>query len=537
MANRKQSAPTTKSALINKILANPQFPAYVQTLEPQVLNKLVQRVGKEDAQALLTHATDIQIRDLIETDTWCSNNPGEEEAFDPAKFLEWLELWIDMGPDFLTAKLKALGSELFAFTLQRFVVVVDLDEIGVSGAVDTFHNFGVMPKSDAEWPLILRLLIEAWDEDATFLEECLARCCQRRSLVVEKTYITDNESLEFDVAGNRDRHRREQGYVTSVSAAAFLTQARDNAMNQLLIEVAYDPLTSVHLRQASLRSAVDSGNAPSIHSESNSATPEPATATAEEAWQELNLLVSALTTEAESPAARLLLGSDTDSELYLKRQLRILELQNPQALVARQNEIIYLANILMEGVSIQSRRMSELEAAQCANATVNLGLMFCVFEEAWDDEQAILNSMLLEAPGLIKAFRVGYHLLCQIPPQIMVALQQELTTPYARRRLRREPWIQQLVTDSLHGLDQGPWIYSGVIHRVDTILEAMSLIADNTICQQLSILNNELPCFPESLDANTAASFHVDSRWRFIETPADLQRLQAYLGNLHGLLF
>ena len=356
-------------------------------------------------------------------------------------------------------------------------------------------------------------------------------------VVVEKTYITDNESLEFDVAGNRDRHRREQGYVTSVSAAAFLAQARDTAMNQLLIEVAYDPFTSMHLRQASLRSVGDSSNSPSMHSESNSTAFEPTTATADDAWQELDLLVSALNTDVETPAARLLLGSDTSSELYLQQQLRILELQNPQALTARQNEIIYLANILMEGVSIQSRRMSELEAAQCANATVNLGLLFCVFEEAWDDEQAILNSMLLEAPGLIKAFKVGYHLLCQIPPQIMVVLQQELTTPYARRRLRREPWIQQVVTDSLHGLDQDPWIYSGVIHRVDTILEAMSLIADNTICQQLSILNNELPCFPESLNTNTAPGIHVDSRWCFIETPADLQQLQAYLGNLHGLLF
>lgn len=536
MANRKPTASTTNTALINKLLENPQFPVYVQTLEPQILNKLVQRVGKEDAQALLTWATDEQIQDLIETDTWRSRKPGEEEQFDPEQFLEWLELWTDMGPDFLTAKLRALGSELFAYTLQRYVVVVDLEEVGVSGDVDTFRNFGVMPKSEDNWPLLLRLLIEVWDEDEDFLEECLARCCQRRSLVVEKTYITDNESLQFDVAGNRDRHRRKRGYVTSVSAAAFLAQARDTAMEKLLIEVAYDPFTSVHLRQIARRAAA-TVHTPTMPANSQTTSVEQmeASVTGQD-WQELETLVSALSASDETPAARLLLGSDSGSELYLKQQLRAIGMQSPEALVARQNEIIYIANILMEGASMQGRCLNEQEAGLCANAAANLGLMYCVFEEAWDEESAILHALLQETPGLIKAFRIGYHLLCQLPLQIMAALQRELASPKARRRLRRDPWIEQQVNDTLRAMHQATVTGVEALDKVNALLEPLSLIADNTILQQLCILNDVLPRFPESLEADAVKGVHVNRKSRFIETPADLQQIHTFLLGLQGKL-
>lgn len=536
MAKRKPTASSTSTALINKLLENAQFPVYVQTLEPQILNKLVQRVGKEDAQALLTWATDEQIQDLIETDSWRSNKPGEEEQFDPAQFLEWLELWTDMGPDFLTAKLKALGSELFAYTLQRYVVVVDLDEVGMSGDVDTFRNYGVMPKSDDHWPLILRLLIEVWDEDDDFLEECLARCCQRRSLTVEKTYITDNESLQFDVAGNRDRHRRRQGYVTSVSAAAFLAHARDTAIEKQLIEVAYDPFTSVQLRQLASRAA-----APAQKPELPIATRDTPVnkldaGLTDKAWQELESLMSELCSPEEHSASKLLLGSDAGSELYLKRQLQVLERQNPTALAQRQKEIIYLANILMEGASIQGRRLSEQEAGLCANATANLGLMYCVFEEAWDDEAVVLHTFLEEAPGLIKAFRIGYHLLCQLPLQVMSALQLELATPQARRRLRNDAGVLQQVTDTLLRTTPDATSSKKALNSVNALLEAISLLADNTICQRLRILNDVLPGFPESLEANAVHGIHVNRQSRFIESPADLQQLQKFLGSLHGKL-
>lgn len=234
--------------LLNQLLDNPALPAYVSRLAAPALHRLVLHIGKEDAQELMLYATDRQIEEIVEAEAWANTKPGTPEAFVPEKFLEWLLLWQDMSPAFLAAKVKALGSELFALTLDSHVVVVDLEEVGVSGGVDTFSNFGVMPRNDEGWELIFNLLSDMWSEDAELLEEALAICCMRRSLLVEKTYITGNENLLHNVEGQREQHRRERGYVTPASAASFLDSAKNSSLEAVLIEVAYDPATSMQLR-------------------------------------------------------------------------------------------------------------------------------------------------------------------------------------------------------------------------------------------------------------------------------------------------
>src|SRR5690606_23109307 len=69
----------------------------------------------------------------------------------------------------------------------------------------------------------------------------------RRSLLVDKTYIAGNDTLEHNLSGARDRRRRDHGYITPEDAAAFLHKERSSTLEQLMIEVRYDPLTALHL--------------------------------------------------------------------------------------------------------------------------------------------------------------------------------------------------------------------------------------------------------------------------------------------------
>ena len=527
--------PSKKSAsLVDRLQDNPLLPTYIDTLPAPVFKKLVLHIGKEDAQELLRYATDLQIRELIETDAWNSQVPGTEEKFDPAKFLEWILLWQDMSSAFLTAKLVSLGSEMLALALDKYIVVVDLDEVGVSGPVDTFSQFGVMTRDEDQWELILNLLVDVWNEDPEFLEEALAYCCMRRSLFVEKTYISGNETLEQNVEGRRDHHRRKLGYISSTSAASFLTQAKVTEIDKLIIEVAYDLYTSIHIK--AMRKAT--GSAPKRQQ-----TPGFSSTKSDSGAGNVNLFqlklqeLDALLIQHEivdpAPFDRLLASPNAKEDLYIKRQLRELAKQDPIALDHRQDEIIYLANLLVEGTEVQRNRINELDAIKYVLGTCNLGLEYCVFEESWGSEKEILHALLRQEPGLIKAFRIGYNLISQLPIRAAATLEQELMSAKALRKLHGYPWIEELVKKTfarpIHG--RAASISSECLA---VLLDALLPIGDNSICQQLRILCDSFPCYPQSLQPGENTQIYVDKRWRAIETWADLQQLYSFIKSVNG---
>ncbi|MCB1665067.1 MAG: hypothetical protein KDI28_04770 [Pseudomonadales bacterium] len=531
--NKRAPARATRKHLIAQLTAQPMLPAYIEAMPSPVFTRLIQYVGKEDAQELLACATDAQVQDLIESDTWQNAAPGQEEKFKPSQFLEWLQIWQDMSPRFLVAKLQALGSDTLALALDRYVVVVDLEEVGVSDHVDTFYPYGVMPRVDENWEQILGLLSDIADEDPEFLEEALAQCCMRRSLLVDKTYIAGNDTLEHSVDGRRDRHRRDQGYITPMDAASFLGDAKRKSLEQLMIEVSYDPLTALHLAAMQRRTVPEMERV-----EEDNAEPAtvPETADMPSDTRELDdLLVQHHIVEEGSVTALLTGGAEQDT-LYLRRQMRVLALNNPAALQSRQNEILYLANVLMEGMPVQGGRLSDSLALQGAWALCNLGLETCVFEEAWVSETEILNAFLCEEPGLIKAFRLGLHLISDLPGRVARLLEAELASPQCKRRLRDYPWVQEQATYALTKFALGREVEGDAGDALNALLDSLLFLADNTVCQQLRVIADALPRFPRSLEADAVPGVHVDARWRFIETPADVQRLQHFIQALEGRL-
>lgn len=531
--NKRAPARAARQHLLAQLLAQPMLPAYIEAMSSPVFTRLIQYVGKEDAQALLACATDAQMQDLIESDTWQNTAPGQEEKFKPSQFLAWLQIWQDMSPRFLVAKLQALGSDTLALALDRYVVVVDLEEVGVSDHVDTFYPYGVMPRVDENWEQILGLLSDIADEDPEFLDEALAQCCMRRSLLVDKTYIAGNDTLEHSVDGRRDRHRRGQGYITPMDAAAFLGDAKTNSFEQLMIEVSYDPLTALHLTAMQRRSVPDVETA---GEESADETRVTATGNEPPDTRELDaLLVQHHIVEEGSVTALLTAGAEQDT-LYLRQQMRVLAQNDPAALQQRQNEILYLANVLMEGMPVQGGRLPDALALQGAWALCNLGLETCVFEESWGSEEEMLKAFLQTEPGLIKAFRLGLHRISDLPGRVVRLLEAELASPPCKRRLRNYPWVQEQVTYALTKFALGTEVEGTAGNALNALLDSLLFLVDNTVCQQLRVIADALPRFPRSLDVNAVPGVHVDARWRFIETPADVRRLQHFIQDLEGRL-
>ena len=528
-----------KSNLVRRILDNPELPAYIKQLEPGSLHRLVQFIGKEDAEALIVHASPTQLQELVEADAWQADAPGAEEAFDPAKFLEWLALFDEMGSAFLCEKLQALGSDHFALALDHHVVVVDITSVGVMGDVETFGTFGVLAKDEESWPPLRALLTDIWDEDADFVESALRLCCQRRSMLAENTHIAGNDTLYTDVSAGRDARRQRQGYVTPLSASVFLGETMGMALDELIISVAYDPVTAMQLRAIRARKAPAASGPPSspgpdVPGQDNPEAPAPGEQASQSGADFTD--IEALMKEAEVIAAptgtRLLGGPSGRADLSLRDWLRHLGESNAQALETRMEEIVYLSNILVAGTSIQGAAFTEAEAAQCVYATCNLGIDYCLTEAPFDDEQAMLATFLESEPGMIKAFRIGYHLIAQLPFKAIVALVRSLTSTRAQRRMHGHPWIQQQVADALDFHDLSDGIRAEHIGRVKEILELLETIFEPGLCEQLRIICDPLPCVPKSLEADAGPQLRVNRARRYIRDTRDLRQLLEFLDQL-----
>ena len=88
---------------------NPALPAFVRTLKPPVLKRLIDHVGLRDAGDLIALTTPEQMRDILEESLWESLTPGRADRLRPERFLEWLDVMFEAGSAFATQRLIELG--------------------------------------------------------------------------------------------------------------------------------------------------------------------------------------------------------------------------------------------------------------------------------------------------------------------------------------------------------------------------------------------------------------------------------------------
>ena len=91
-------APSSTS-LLGHLIESPTLVRDVRALPPLTFSKLIQRVGVEDAGELVALATTEQLVSAFDEDLFRNTRPGQREAFDPARFVTWLEVLLEAGED------------------------------------------------------------------------------------------------------------------------------------------------------------------------------------------------------------------------------------------------------------------------------------------------------------------------------------------------------------------------------------------------------------------------------------------------------
>lgn len=97
----------------------------VPRLEPEDLHAVIVHRGLHDCGELLALVTPEQLSAVLDLDLWKAPGAGEEEQFDAARFCEWLEAFVDTGPAIAAARLAAIDANLVVAGLSPNITVFD----------------------------------------------------------------------------------------------------------------------------------------------------------------------------------------------------------------------------------------------------------------------------------------------------------------------------------------------------------------------------------------------------------------------------
>jgi hypothetical protein len=204
----------------------------------------------------------------------------------------------------------------------------------------------------------------------------------------------------------------------------------------------------------------------------------------------------------------------------------------------RSQELVFLANTLAAGCSVQSRSFAPQEASDAAIAICNLGLE--QWPARWPDVQAtsaadldaVLPGTFLMDHDLVSAFEVGWAVLHEnvsmfVAGQLVVALsdlqcsdtdlQKELDTlriELSRQREAGTPWHARDALDVMATLDVPAWI---------------SVLA----------LLDECPVIPAALTATLEGRTGGISatEFEFISTSSQLGLIREFMARFPDILF
>lgn len=402
--------------LLDRILDTPQLAQVVPRLAPELLHRVIERVGLEDSGELVALATPEQLRRVFDRDLWRAGRAGRDEQFDPERFAVWLEVMLDAGV--AAEKLAAMDLDLvvaaFAAHARVFdlaatrITVDDEDVAAIRLDVERSCEIGgylVACRGDARsWHPVADTL-RALDAEHPEAFRRIMRGCRRLSdSLPELDEISDRlsagDQAMFDLGADRDARLAGRGFVPPANARAFLQAARrfrvggDAAASS-------DPLVRAYFESIDSASDVDEDAA------SRSASDPPRDTTpADEA--SVASLVEVLQDAgiAAAPPRALLQSSQADAPRFgeLQAHLEALLALDFAAYSRRTEELAYLANTIAAGCGIFDRPLTPAEASDAVAAVCNLALQSSPAvpprQRAW-----------LAGETLVTVFQAGWTLL------------------------------------------------------------------------------------------------------------------------------
>jgi hypothetical protein len=545
--SRHLSKAQSKQQLLQTLIDSPALPGFVRNLQTPVLKRLIEHVGLHDAGDLIALTTPEQMRDLFEVSLWESLTPGQAERLRPEKFLEWLDVMLEVSPAFAAQRLIELGDDFVVINFAPLLEVIDATVtmehqeegsclcglcmlVARDASFELIGEHIVVGIHDDEWDAIRTTLVELEGEDAAFLYRVLSRISTAptvRRFPGSGATSDAADTLLDDETYEREQRRERSGFVTPQIAAVFLKTTRQTARADLVAQREYDTITQRYFEQ--LAAAASAPTEPDEPAEEIEPDEPVASAVQMRALEEA--LVQA---EVIGGQTMLLAGPQNSKEPTLELQLRLdqLQLTQPDLFAARLSELIYLANVLMAGSWYQGGRFTESEAARAALSCANLGLdavlAAAVRSEAADD-------ILAAPPGIVRLFQVGWNELSSLPLRSAVALLDALRAGHVREKLRHKRWILDEIESAVTEPDMLDLIEQGEFDDVGDNLTLLGLVLDQRACQCLRTLIGDFPRFPLQLNLGFKGTSSTNEV-RYLATLGQLHAVESFLDGIDELL-
>lgn len=351
-------------SLLERLLQAPDLLRAIPRLHPTVLHRVIDACGLEDCAEVIALATPAQIARVLDADVWRAPRPGFDEELDAERFGMWIDVLMYSDAAAAVRKLPELDLQLVIAGLARHIAVFDaaagtyttLDGERISPARSTkgMHacdvgGYLVEARRTEAWDAIVELLQALDAEHPAYFHRVMRGCRRlssgRREQDASHDLLEDDEQEMFDLACARESRREREGYVPPAQARAFLQTARH-------IDISGNPPPASPLVTAYFR-ALDPEPAPDGEIGHDSA------------------VADILRDEGVLPQQpRTLLSAGSGSPPERLGAIQAFAQQHGLSV----DQLVYLANTLMAGASLQSRPFTRQEASDAAIAVCNLGL-------------------------------------------------------------------------------------------------------------------------------------------------------------------
>jgi len=414
--------------LLHTILNTPRLEQVVPRLQPDLLHQVIQTCGLEDCGELVALATPVQLTNIFDLDLWRAHHPGLDEQFDADRFGLWLEVLLETGACEAAHKLAGMDVGLVVTGLAQHILVYDRaavmpyetfdgEQVDTSRAVydrltyDVGGYVLVATRADS-WEAIIEVLMSLAAEHPDYFQQVMRACRTLSNSGHEidglDDLLAERDQVMLDLAVNREGRREKKGYVTPAQARAFLQVARELRLESDARPPA-DPIAREYFRSLdeSREADIDSASG-GLAGELELAPDSDDTAEAVAAVFEVLLEAGVL---AQSPRGLLISQEEHEGRLgRIHTHMQCVLERDQAAYFKRNEELAYLANMLMGGCAIQSRPFTAPEATDAAIAVCNLGL------ENWPPHWLAANaneppSSFLIDNDLVSVFQVGWAVL------------------------------------------------------------------------------------------------------------------------------
>ena len=459
---------------------------------------------------------------LFDLDLWRPARPGLDEHFDAARFGLWIEVLAEAGAEVAAAKLAEMPLPQIVAGLAQHIRVFDVSAVSSYETTDgtrvdysrpvrdlvgcEIGGYHVAATREDSWDAIVAVLvaldIQHPERFVALMRAVRSRSHSRREADGFHALLQNREQMMFDVADERERRRRDRGFLPPADARAFLQMSRKATPETL----APNPIARDYAH--SIEAVAEQDEAPVV--------------SPEEEIEVAEMLAEAGVAPLHAPRALLESGEAQTSSTRLQRCMRAVFERDQVAYGERNFELAYLANVLMAGCAIQARPFTPKEAADASVAICNLGL-----EELPDTPDYLI------AHDLIGPFQLGWAALHQeawvftaqaladILADIRVADDDDQSAlNLLRVRLIREiahgtPWRAADALEILTGIDMPAWaalvaliaecpvIHGGLMASLDRRVHSVDPNAFDFISEpdQLRLIRSFVSALPAILSA------------------------------------